>query len=68
MSARSRPLLHEVIPVIDLLEGMLMDASTNAALHPAVRAAASLARTVLNKYYEKTDESILYRCAICKYP
>ncbi len=53
--------------MIDLLEGMLGDASSNVTLNPAVRVAASLGQGVLNKYYQKTDESVMYRCAICTY-
>ncbi len=67
MSVRARPLLHEVIPVMDLLEGMLKEASENRALKPAVRVAASLGRAVLNRYYSKTDDSIMYRLAISTY-
>ncbi len=64
MSAKQRPLLHEVIPVIDLLESMLARTVANTALMPAVRVAASYGQAILNKYYEKTDDSVMYRCAI----
>ncbi len=64
MSVRARPLLHDVIPIMDLLEVMLKEASENRALKPAVRVAASLGREVLNRYYAKTDESIMYRVAM----
>ncbi|KAI0682481.1 hypothetical protein C8T65DRAFT_596720, partial [Cerioporus squamosus] len=67
MSVRARPLLHKVICVMDALEAMLTEAHENPALLPAVRAAASLGRAVLNKYYAKTDDSIMYRCTICEY-
>jgi hypothetical protein len=31
-----------------------------------IRQAANRARLVLNKYYQKTDDSELYRLALCK--
>lgn len=45
---------------------MLETASDNDALFPAIRAAAAKGIAVLNKYYAKTDESIMYRCAMSK--
>ena len=63
MSQLQRPLLHEVIPVMDILERMLKGKAADRELHSAVRAAASLGCDVLNKYYAKTNDSILYRGA-----
>ncbi|TFK79869.1 hypothetical protein K466DRAFT_579083 [Polyporus arcularius HHB13444] len=68
MSERGRPLLHEVIPMIDVIDGMLKGASNDRGLKPAVRVAASLGRAVLNRYYSKTDDSIMYRCAMIMHP
>ncbi len=67
MSASTWPLLHHAIIVIDVLKSILKTACKNIDLHPLVRYGASLGRDVLNKYYQKTDESIMYRCAICMY-
>jgi hypothetical protein len=68
MSQSKTPLLYQVIPVIDALTRMLETASSNKANFPAVRAAASKGMAVLNKYYGKTDESIMYRCTMSKSP
>lgn len=45
---------------------MLDDAVDDVDLHVLVRAAASRGRTILNKYYSRTDESIMYRLAMRK--
>ena len=64
MSEKKIPLLHEVIPVIDLLTKRLEDVSSDAKYIPSVRARAAKGLVVLNKYYSKTDESVMYRCAM----
>jgi hypothetical protein len=66
MSQSKVPLLHEVIPLIDTITRALEKAITNRDLFPAVRASAAKGLAVLNKYYSKTDESIMYRCAMSK--
>lgn len=55
------PLIHEVIPIMDILTKKIDDSITDTSLHIAVRAAAARGRVILNKYYSKTDESIMYR-------
>ena len=67
MSQSKTPLLYQVIPLIDMLTRMLETASDNKALFPAVRAATAKGTAILNKYYVKTDESIMYRCAMSKF-
>ena len=67
MSQSKTPLLYQVIPLIDTLTRMLETASDNKALFPAVRAAAAKGIAILNKYYAKTDESIMYRCAMSRF-
>ena len=66
MSQSGKPLLHEVIQMMDLLEAMLKEKAEDPALPPIVRAGASLGCEILNKYYSKTDESIMYRGAVGK--
>ena len=63
MSQSSRPLLHDVIPLFDILEHMLEKKSNDISLKAPVHAAAAQGMAVLRKYYGKTDDSILYRCA-----
>src|ERR1700677_818542 len=61
MSQNKVPLLHEVIPIIDVLTDRLEAATGDLTLHAAVRAAAAKGLAILNKYYAKTDDSIMYR-------
>jgi hypothetical protein len=64
MSQSKVPLLHEVIPLIDTLTHKLEDAVTDHSLMPAVKSAAAKGLAVLHKYYSKSDDSIMYRCAM----
>jgi hypothetical protein len=64
MSQSKVSLLHEMIPLIDMLTHKLKDAITDHYLLPAIGSAAAKGLTVLHKYYSKSDESIMYRCAI----
>jgi hypothetical protein len=41
--------------------------SDNATLPPAVRMAATRGRAMLNKYYGLTDDSMVYRIAMCMF-
>ena len=67
MSKKRVPLLYKVIPIIDILNEKLEDASENSSLLPSVRAGAMKGLTVLNKYYSKTDESVMYRIAMSEF-
>ena len=64
MSQSAVPLLYEGIPIIDALTNSLEKSSTNDTLYPAVQAAAAKGVGVLNKYYSKMDDSIMYCCAM----
>lgn len=66
VSQSNTPLLHEVIPLIDKLTGKLEDVIADSKRSPAVRVAAARGLSLMNKYYSRTDESIMYRCAMCK--
>lgn len=66
ISKTAKPLLHQVIPLIDKLTGHLEAIVANATLLMPVRAAAARGRVVLNTYYSKTDDSVMYRLAIGK--
>ena len=67
MSQSNVPLLHETIPVIDILTTHLtntvIDKEKKGILRP-IRVAAARGLAVLNKYYSATDESIMYRIAM----
>jgi hypothetical protein len=64
MSQSKVLLLHEVIPLIDMLTHKLEDTITNHSLMPPVKSAAAKGLAVLHKYYSKSDESIMYRCVM----
>ena len=64
MSQSKVPLLHEVIPLIDMLTHKLENTVTDHSLLPAIKSAAAKGLAVLHKYYSKSDESIMYRCAM----
>jgi hypothetical protein len=66
MSQSKVLLLHEVIPLIDTITRTLEKAITDHSLYPAVRTSAAKGLAILNKYYSKTDDSIMYRCAMSK--
>ncbi|GJE97034.1 hypothetical protein PsYK624_132440, partial [Phanerochaete sordida] len=70
ISQSNVPLLHEVIPVIDIISGWLIESMANAdgALSTQVRYGAVLGWKLLNKYYSATDESIMYRCIMMLHP
>ena len=56
--------LHEVVPAIDNLTSFLDEIISDEEVIIAVKAAALSGIKVLNKYYAKTDESVLPRAAI----
>lgn len=58
------PLIHEVIPIFDVITTALDDFTDDTKLSPCVRAAALRGQTMLNKYYALTDESIVFRVAM----
>lgn len=60
-------LVHEVIPYIDILTEHLDDFADDDTLVATIRAAVERGRVVLNKYYKKTDESIVYRIVMSKH-
>ncbi|GJF01012.1 hypothetical protein PsYK624_173170 [Phanerochaete sordida] len=68
VSRSNLPLLHEVIPVIDIITGRLLEAMEKPSLPAQVRYRAALGYRLLNKYYSVTDESVMYRCAIMLHP
>jgi hypothetical protein len=67
MSQSKMPLLYQVIPLIDTLTLTLETASDNKALFPAVHAATAKGIAILNKYYAKMDESIMYHCTMSRF-
>jgi hypothetical protein len=64
VSHSATPLIHDVIPVIDSLTTFFDKSIDDATLHPSVRHAALHEVLMLNKYYAKTDESVVYQIAM----
>lgn len=60
------PLLYEVIPAMDNLTSFLDDVVSNKEHNIAVWGAALNGVKLLNKYYVKTNESVMPRAAISK--
>lgn len=59
--------IADIIPAMDLLDEKLSDDSLNANFTLPIRAAVNLGKKVINKYYNKTDDTEAYRIAIGKY-
>ncbi len=61
-------LISAVIPCIDLLVCAIDNFKDNTSKHPAVRSATIHGLSILNKYYQKSDESFMYRIAMALNP
>jgi hypothetical protein len=55
-----------VIPVMDHLDQHLATSALRSSLPPSIRAAATLGKRCLNKYYTMTDHTEVYRIAMGK--
>jgi hypothetical protein len=66
MQSSSIPLISSIIPRIDDLVRVIDDFKDDTSKHPAVRSAAVRGLAILNKYYQKSDESFVYRIAMGK--
>lgn len=64
--SRDTPNLTVVIPAMDYIDEYLSTASEDMSLAPAICAAVGYGKVLLNKYYDKTDHSELYRIAMSK--
>lgn len=58
-------LVHEVIPIFDVINHALDEHIDDTTLPAAVCMAAARGLTMLNKYYRLTNDSIIYRIAMC---
>ncbi len=61
------PLLYEVIPMMDILTQELEKAVKNNLLMPCVYARVSHRLANIDKYYSKTDESIMWKTSMSKF-
>ncbi|EIW63731.1 uncharacterized protein TRAVEDRAFT_83257, partial [Trametes versicolor FP-101664 SS1] len=62
------PNLVDIIPAMDRIDGQLSTDVLNHKYRPSVRVAAALGKKTLNKYYDWTDRSELYRIAMILHP
>ena len=58
------PLISSVIPNIDALVQAIGDFRDDTSKHPAVRSATMRGLNILNKHYQKSDESFMYQIAM----
>lgn len=61
------PCTAAVIPVMDKMHAELTAAVENEDYSPALRAALSLGKNLLDKYYSLSDDSEIYRIATGMY-
>jgi hypothetical protein len=66
--SRSTPNLAMVIPAMDHMDELLSTNSLDAKYEPSIRAALGIAKKTLNRYYDKTDSSEVYRIAMGECP
>ncbi len=62
--SRTTPNLATVIPAMDHIDAHLATASQDLKYSPAIRASLALGKAHLNKYYNMTDHSEVYRIAM----
>lgn len=62
--SRSTPNLATVLPAMDHIDAHLATASQDLKYSAAIRASVALGKTHLNKYYDMTDSSEVYRIAM----
>lgn len=58
--------IADVIPAMDLLDETLSNDSLNTNYTLPIRAAVNLGKKIINKYYNKTDDTEAYRIAMGK--
>ncbi|KAH8088945.1 hypothetical protein BXZ70DRAFT_865985, partial [Cristinia sonorae] len=66
--SHSTPNLAQVIPAMDEIDETLATLATSPELDKSIRVAVALSKQHLNKYYEKTDMSEVYRIAMILHP
>ena len=62
--SRSTPNLAKVIPAMDLIDRHLATAAPDQKYDPSIQAALAVGKRLLNKYYDRTDQSEVYRIAM----
>ncbi|EJD41569.1 hypothetical protein AURDEDRAFT_127071 [Auricularia subglabra TFB-10046 SS5] len=67
-SATAVPLVHEVVPLIEKLEGKLVLVRDDEKQPPIMRVAAIVALEVVGKYYALSDDTEVYRISMIMCP
>jgi hypothetical protein len=62
------PNIASVIPAMDHLDEHLASAAISPKYDPAIRAAVTIGKKTLNRYYDRTDHLELYQIAMGTYP
>jgi hypothetical protein len=65
--SRGTPNLATVIPAMDHIDKHLATSSLNRTYVPAIRVALAVGKAKLNRYYNLTDSSEVYRIAMGSY-
>ena len=65
--SRGTPSIATVIPAMDHINEHLTTAALEADYPTAIKAALAVGKTTLNKYYNKTDHSEIFRIAMVRY-
>ncbi|KAG0700690.1 hypothetical protein DFH29DRAFT_787158, partial [Suillus ampliporus] len=66
--SRTTPNLATIIPAIDHIDEILTSHESDESLNGSVRAALSLGKKTLDRYYSLTDSSEVYRIAMVLHP
>lgn len=62
--SRSTPSIATVIPAMDHIDEYLATAATSNKYCPAIKAALAIGKKTINRYYDKTDHSEVFRIAM----
>ncbi|THU84027.1 hypothetical protein K435DRAFT_688406, partial [Dendrothele bispora CBS 962.96] len=68
LETNKRPLLHEVIPIMDGINQYLVQIVKDDMNLPVIRDSARRGLVIADKYYAKTDDSAMYRAAMSEFP
>ena len=62
--SQSKPNIDSVIPAMDYIDQQLTDSALNPKYSKSIKTAISLGKRTLNRYYNITDHSEIYRIAM----
>lgn len=62
--SQGKPNIDSVIPAMDYLDQQLTTSALNMKYSKPIKASITLGKKTLNRYYDKTDQSEIYRIAM----